>query len=89
VDLEKHGYYPQDLKCSNLILDDGHLWVIDLGSGLTLGMYRLEAEKNILFGNVEARDMLYTIGKTVWQLWDDEFSNRTQGTGRREATPSD
>jgi hypothetical protein len=44
-----------------LILDKhGHLWVIDLGTGLTPGMYRPENENNIL-------------GRTVWELWDSEF----------------
>lgn len=74
TDLEKHGYYPQDLKCSNLILDKhGHLWVIDLGAGLTPGMYRPENERKVLRCEMEAWDMLYNLGRTVWELWDGEF----------------
>jgi hypothetical protein len=36
-------------------------------------MYRPENESKVLRGEMEVRDMLYIIGRTVWQLWDDEF----------------
>lgn len=75
MDLEKRGYYLLDLKCSNLLLDKNRrLYVIDLGVGFTQGMYRPEAEENIVQGKVNGREMLYMLGRTVWQLWDDEFS---------------
>jgi len=50
------------------------LYIIDLGTGFTPGMYRPEAETNFMQGNINAREMLYMLGRTVWQLWDDEFS---------------
>lgn len=77
TDLEARGYYPQDLKLSNLLLDSKNrtLHVIDLGSGLTMGMYRPESERKIMGvgGKMESRDMLYTFGRTVWDLYDEEY----------------
>ena len=77
TDLEARGYYPQDLKLSNLLLDSKkrELHVIDLGSGLTTGKYRPESERSILGfgGKMEPRDMLYMFGKTVWDLYDKEY----------------
>ena len=74
ADMESRGYYPQDLKCSNLLLDikKRKLHLIDLGAGITRGMYRPEAESNILRGDITGRDMLYTLGRTLWELWDSE-----------------
>lgn len=75
LDLEKYRYYPQDLKCSNIMLGENHdLHIIDLGGGLTEGMYRLEAKDDILQGRIKPKDMLYTFGRTVWDLWDPEFT---------------
>lgn len=75
TDLEKRGYYPVDLKCSNLLLDKNQkVYVIDLGVGFTPGMYRPEAEEHIMRGGINGREMLYMLGRTLWQLWDDEFS---------------
>ena len=67
TDLEKRRYYPLDLKCSNLLLDENHrLYVIDLGVGFMPGMYRPEAEENIMQGKINGREMLYMLGRTVW-----------------------
>lgn len=80
TDLEKRGYYPQDLKCCNLLIDSENqkLDIIDLGCGLTPGMYRPEAENDILMGKMKSKDMLYTLGRTVWELWDDEYEYSTE-----------
>lgn len=73
-DLEARGYYPQDLKLPNILLsnDKKTLQIVDLGSGLTDGMYRPESERNILRGKMTGRDMCYTFGKTVSHLYHDE-----------------
>ena len=65
---------PRISKCNNIILDDNHgLYIIDLGGGLTEGMYRPESEWKILQGQMTASDVLYTFGRTVWGLWDSDF----------------
>lgn len=73
-DLEARGYYPQDLKLANILLSDDKriLKIVDLGSGLTEGMYRPGSERSILRGKMTGRDMCYTFGKTVSQLFYDE-----------------
>jgi serine/threonine protein kinase len=70
-DLEACGYYPQDLKLPNILVSDDKrlLHIVDLGSGLTEGMYRLESERSILRGKMTGRDMCYTFGKMVSQLY--------------------
>jgi len=75
TDLEARGYYPQDLKLPNLLLDSEKrkLHVVDLGSDLTRGMYRPESEATIIGGKIEPRDMLYAFGKTIWDLYDTEY----------------
>ena len=74
-DLESRGYYPQDLKLPNILLsaDKRSLYVIDLGAGLTEGMYRAESERAILQGKMQSKDMLYTFGRTVWDLYDGNY----------------
>lgn len=73
-DLEARGYYPQDLKLPNILVSDDKrlLHIVDLGSGLTEGMYRLESERSVLRGKMTGRDMCYTFGKTVSHLYYDE-----------------
>jgi serine/threonine protein kinase len=72
-DLESRGYYPQDLKCNNILWDKDRITIIDLGGGLTLGMYRPEAEWDILQGRITGRDMLFGVGRTLWELFDPEY----------------
>lgn len=71
ADLETRGYYPQDLKCSNLVSRqrDRSLFVVDLGSGFTHGMHMRDATRR---SPILAEHMLYTLGRTVWELWLDD-----------------
>jgi len=80
-DLEAHGYYPQDLKLSNILLSDDKrvLHVVDLGAGVTEGMYRVDSVRRILLDKMNSRDMCYTFGKTVWDLFSLDDSDESPG----------
>lgn len=40
ADFETHGYYPQDLKCANIVLRHSDMvFVVDLSGGFSQGMY--------------------------------------------------
>jgi hypothetical protein len=72
VELERHGFYHQDLKTTNIIRRhaDGEIYFIDLaGNGLTEGMYREERESIIDSEGPDASDALFTLGRTIWELW--------------------
>ena len=72
ADLERHKFYHEDLKCTNIIRRhaDGEIFFIDLGGGLTRGMYREERESVIRYGDgPDATDALFTLGRTLWELW--------------------
>ena len=45
-DLETREYYPQDLKLPNILFsrDRRTVHIVDLGNGVTEGMYRVESE---------------------------------------------
>jgi serine/threonine protein kinase len=69
--LEERQFYHEDLKCSNIVRRhvDGELFFVDFGGGLTDGMYREERRNTILRSGPNASDALYTLGRTVWELW--------------------
>ena len=73
-ELESHGYYPQDLKCANIVLRnlDMSLFVVDLGGGFSEGMHLKEARRAFGKGSILATHMLYTLGRTFWELWIDD-----------------
>ena len=64
ANLENHNFYHEDLKCSNIVRQQstGDIYFIDLGGGQTEGMYREERRG-------EASDALFTLGRTLWELW--------------------
>jgi len=67
ANLENHNFYHEDLKCSNIVLQQstGDIYFIDLGGGQTPGMYREERRG-------EASDAIFTLGRTLWELWVGE-----------------
>jgi serine/threonine protein kinase len=71
ADLERCNFYHEDLKCTNIVRrhTDGQLFFIDLGGGLTDGMYRPERESVIYSQGPDATDALFTLGRTIWELW--------------------
>lgn len=75
TDFEMRGYYPQDLKCANIVSrnKDMSLFVVDLGTGFTEGMHLQEATR--AFGGVSILpyQMVYTLGRTLWELWMDDI----------------
>jgi hypothetical protein len=70
-DLESRGYYPQDLKCYNIIRKKGSndVSLIDFGEGITLGWCDPETQEKVNRGEITARDALYILGKTLQELW--------------------
>lgn len=68
--LESVGFYHEDLKCQNIVRrrSDGALYFVDLVGGLTDGFYREEAFDDLFDGNVTAKEGMYILGKTLWQL---------------------
>jgi hypothetical protein len=48
------------------------LYFVDLAGGLTDGFYREEAFDDLFDGNVNAKEGMYILGKTLWQLWTKE-----------------
>jgi len=75
VALEERNLYHQDLKLQNIMIrqSDGALLFIDFGAGITRGMVNPEREKKILFDGPEAVDALYTLGMTLWWLWNFDY----------------
>lgn len=73
--LERAGFYHTDLKCTNIVRrhSDGKVFFIDLGGGLTEGWYKPGSEFKMMHRTVEARDALYIIGKTLWELWTSDI----------------
>jgi tRNA A-37 threonylcarbamoyl transferase component Bud32 len=71
ADLERRDFYHEDLKCTNVVRRhaDGQLFFIDLGGGLTEGMYRLGREIVLHTQGPDASDALFTLGRTMWELW--------------------
>jgi len=68
--LEQCNFYHEDLKCSNIIRrSDGESFFIDLAGGLTEGMYRPERQSTIYETGPDAHDALFTLGRTIWELW--------------------
>jgi serine/threonine protein kinase len=78
-DLESRGYYPQDLKLPNILLshDSQMVHIVDLGNGITEGMFRVGSEWRLLQGNTDSRDVCYAFGKTLLYLFSDEDSDET------------
>lgn len=74
TDLEMRGYYPQDLKCANVVMrhSDKSLFVVDLGDGFSEGMHLQESVQAFGKGSIVAKHMLYTLGRTIWELWIDD-----------------
>jgi hypothetical protein len=73
--LEKIGYYNEDLKCNNIMRQrsDGAIYFIDFAGGLTEGFYPEESEYDLCCGKVDPKDALYILGKTLWQLWINDI----------------
>ena len=75
-DLEKRAYYPQDLKCANIVVrnTDNAIFIVDLGGGFSEGMYLRTALRTFKNGegSILPSEMLYTLGRTVWELWIDD-----------------
>ena len=73
--LERVGFYHTDLKCLNIVRrhSDGKIFFIDFGGGLTEGWYKPGSDFKLLFRPVEARDALYILGKTLWELWTSDI----------------
>ncbi|HEU0048970.1 MAG TPA: hypothetical protein VFQ43_15365 [Nitrososphaera sp.] len=71
ADLERRNFYHEDLKCTNIMRRhaDGQLFFIDLGGGLTEGMYRHDRESVLYSQGPDATDALFTLGRTIWELW--------------------
>jgi serine/threonine protein kinase len=72
--LEQCKFYHEDLKCSNIVRrhTDGELYFIDFGGGLTEGMYREERVFSTSYNGPDASDALFTLGRTLWELWAAE-----------------
>jgi hypothetical protein len=49
------------------------MFIIDLGAGQMIRMYQPEAERRVTRCEMTQTDMLYSIGRTVWEVWDPEF----------------
>ena len=71
ADLERRKFYHEDLKCTNIVRRhaDGELFFIDLGGGMTRGMYRAERESVLWSQGPDVTDALFTLGRTLWELW--------------------
>jgi len=71
ANLERHKFYHVDLKCGNIIRRgiDGEIYFIDFGGGWTDGMYREERFQHISRYGPDPRDALFTLGRTIWELW--------------------
>jgi serine/threonine protein kinase len=71
AELERRKFYHEDLKCTNIVrrTADGQLFFIDLGGGLTEGMYREDRASLIHSRGPDATDALFTLGRTIWELW--------------------
>lgn len=71
ANLEQHKFYHVDLKCSNIVRrdTDGEIYFIDFGGGWTDGMYREERFQHVSRNGPDTRDALFTLGRTIWELW--------------------
>ena len=71
TNLEQHKFYHIDLKCGNIVRRDidGEIYFIDFGGGWTDGMYREERFQHICRNGPDPRDALFTLGRTIWELW--------------------
>ena len=74
ANLERRKFYHIDMKCSNIVRRnaDGELFFIDFAGCLKGGMYREERSSIILFDGPDASDALFTLGRTLWELWAAE-----------------
>ena len=82
ANLEQRGFYHEDLKCGNIVRRevDGEIYFIDFGGGWTDGMYREERLQQIWLKGPDALDALFTLGRTIWELWTAERpSNKSNG----------
>jgi predicted Ser/Thr protein kinase len=88
VELERLGYYDEDLKCHNIIRrkSDGEIFFIDFGGGSTQGFYPEESTWKIFSGIVEANDAIYILGRALLQLWTCPGGN-TPEAGIPEGVP--
>jgi hypothetical protein len=59
----------RDITCQILI--------IDLGGGLTEGWYKPGSEFKMMHRTIDARDALYILGKTLWELWTSDVPEGT------------
>lgn len=73
--LEERNFYHQDLKLTNIVmrLSDRAIFFIDFGGGVTPGMFKPQREDVILSEGPEAEDALYTLGMTLWWLWNIDY----------------
>jgi len=88
-DLETREYYPQDLKLPNILFsrDRRMVHIVDLGTGVTEGMYREGSEWRLLHGNANSRDICYAFGKTLLYLFSEEDSDEESEEKAIESLP--
>jgi serine/threonine protein kinase len=86
TELERRQFYHQDLKCSNIVRrqTDGELFFIDFDGGITPGMYRLTRLGFILSEGPAANDALFTLGRTLWELWAGDYPRQVVDGDRVE-----
>jgi predicted Ser/Thr protein kinase len=77
LDLEQRGFYPQDLKCFNVMRKEGtnDVVLIDFGAGMTPGWCDPVTQFKVGMGEVTPRDELYLLGKTIHELWTNDVPN--------------
>jgi hypothetical protein len=77
ADLERRQFYHEDLKCTNIVRRqaDGELYFIDFGGGFTEGMCREDSEGHVM-SQGPGSDALFTLGRTLWELWAADSPRR-------------
>lgn len=77
--LEEVGFYHTELKGRKIIRreSDGQIFFIDFAPDFTPGftnVWRDESTRlKCLQGKAEGYDMLYILGKTIWELWIENY----------------
>jgi len=86
ANLEQHKFYHVDLKCGNIVRQDldGEVYFVDFGGGWTDGMYREERFHHISRKGPDPRDALFTLGRTIWELWAADHPFRDASLDRVE-----
>lgn len=65
------GYYNSDLKCQNILRrrSDYAIYFVDFAGGFTDGFFPETSLDKLCRGEVDPKDGIYILGKTLWQLW--------------------